>query len=131
MVHDALQTLRLGLSKGPHRVGILVPSPEDGNRSTFRNVLSFIYYSVRWKKSRNPVILGGSLLVYTLVCFPSSRNINPIPNRINLKNPSTKVNSHCQVLAIYTAVVNMSTACLTITDVALEQRVCLFGSFCS
>jgi hypothetical protein len=30
-----VQCLRLALSKGPNRVGIFLPSPEDGNRSSF------------------------------------------------------------------------------------------------
>jgi hypothetical protein len=29
----------LALSKGPNRVGVFLPSPEDGNRSSFRNVV--------------------------------------------------------------------------------------------
>jgi hypothetical protein len=32
------QWLRLALSKAPNRVGVFYPSPEDGNRSTSRNV---------------------------------------------------------------------------------------------
>jgi hypothetical protein len=35
-----VQWLRLALSKGPNRVGVS-PSPEDGNRSSFRNVVFF------------------------------------------------------------------------------------------
>jgi hypothetical protein len=50
--------LRLALSKGPNRVGVSFPSPEDGNRSSFRNVVfSSIQNSGRWTTSRNSVIL--------------------------------------------------------------------------
>jgi hypothetical protein len=35
-----VQRLRLGLSKEPNRVEGSLPSPEDGNRSSFRNVVS-------------------------------------------------------------------------------------------
>jgi hypothetical protein len=46
-------------SKGTNRVGVSLPSPEDGNRSRFRNaVLSAIWNSIRWTKCRNPVILS-------------------------------------------------------------------------
>jgi hypothetical protein len=39
---DYLQWLRLALSKGPNWVGVFSPpSPEDGNRSSFRNVVFF------------------------------------------------------------------------------------------
>jgi hypothetical protein len=31
--------LRLPLSKRPNRVGVSLPSPGDGNRSSFRNVV--------------------------------------------------------------------------------------------
>jgi hypothetical protein len=42
------QYLRLALSKGPIRVGVSPPpSPEDGNRSSFRNVL-FSNYLEFW-----------------------------------------------------------------------------------
>jgi hypothetical protein len=36
---EEVQWLRLALSKGPNRVGVSFPSPEDGNRSRFRNFL--------------------------------------------------------------------------------------------
>jgi hypothetical protein len=36
---ESLITDRLALSKGPNRVGLLLPSPEDGNRSSFRIVV--------------------------------------------------------------------------------------------
>jgi hypothetical protein len=35
---DLVQWLKLALSKGPNRVGVFLPTPEDGNRSTLRNV---------------------------------------------------------------------------------------------
>jgi hypothetical protein len=38
-----LALLRLALSKEPNRVGVSLPSPEDGNRSSFRNFV-FCYY---------------------------------------------------------------------------------------
>jgi hypothetical protein len=44
--------------KGPNRVGVSLPSPEDSKRSSFRNVvLSSIYNSGRWTKSRNQVVI--------------------------------------------------------------------------
>jgi hypothetical protein len=41
------QWLRLALSKGPNRVGVAFPSPEDGNRSSFRNVMFSSYLEFR------------------------------------------------------------------------------------
>jgi hypothetical protein len=50
---------RLGLSNGPNRVCVYLPSREDENRPSFRNVLfSNIQNSGQWTKFRNPVILG-------------------------------------------------------------------------
>jgi hypothetical protein len=37
--NDSVQWLRLALSKGPNKVGTCLPSPEDGNRSSFGNVV--------------------------------------------------------------------------------------------
>jgi hypothetical protein len=37
--HSEFQLLRLALSQGPKWVGVFSPSPEDGNRSSFRNVV--------------------------------------------------------------------------------------------
>jgi hypothetical protein len=51
-----VQLLRLALSKESNRIGVSFPSPEDGNRPSFRNVFLFIYNSERWTKSRNLVI---------------------------------------------------------------------------
>jgi hypothetical protein len=31
--------LRVALSKGPNKVGVILPSPQDGNRASFRNVV--------------------------------------------------------------------------------------------
>jgi hypothetical protein len=45
------------LSKGPNRIGFF-PSPEDGNRSSFRNVvflLSLFLIPGRWIRSENPI----------------------------------------------------------------------------
>jgi hypothetical protein len=49
------QSLRLSLSKGPNRVGLVFPPPEDGNRSNFGNVV-FSSYLEFWKldKVQNP-----------------------------------------------------------------------------
>jgi hypothetical protein len=38
-----VQWSRLALSKGPNRVGVSLPSPEDGNRTCFQNVF-FSYF---------------------------------------------------------------------------------------
>jgi hypothetical protein len=35
------------LSKGPNRVGVSLPSPEDGDRSSFRNVVFSRYLEFR------------------------------------------------------------------------------------
>jgi hypothetical protein len=49
----------LALSKEPNRVCVFLLSPEDGNRSSFRNaVVSSSYNSGRWTESTNPVILN-------------------------------------------------------------------------
>jgi hypothetical protein len=57
--------LRLALSKAPNRVGFSLLTPEDGNRSSFRNVVfSIIYNPRRWTKPRSPVILNA----LTCVC---------------------------------------------------------------
>jgi hypothetical protein len=46
----------LALSKGPNRVGISLPSSEEGTRCSFRNVaFSSNWNSGWWTKSRNPV----------------------------------------------------------------------------
>jgi hypothetical protein len=45
------QLSKFALSKGPNRVGVSFPSPEDSNRSSFRNVVSSIYNSGQWIKS--------------------------------------------------------------------------------
>jgi hypothetical protein len=40
-------TLMLSLSKGPNRVDVSFPSPEDGNRSSLRNVVFSSYLEFR------------------------------------------------------------------------------------
>jgi hypothetical protein len=53
-----LERANLNHWKGLNRVGFSLPSPEDGNRSSFRNIaFSSIYNSGRWTKPRNLVIL--------------------------------------------------------------------------
>jgi hypothetical protein len=49
----------LALSKGPNRVGVSPSSPEDGNRSCFRNVVfsSFLDYRAM-NNVQAPVILS-------------------------------------------------------------------------
>jgi hypothetical protein len=37
------QWLRLALTKGRNRIGVSLPLPEDGNRSSFRNVVFYSY----------------------------------------------------------------------------------------
>jgi hypothetical protein len=39
--------LRLALSKGLNRIGVSLPSPEDGNRSSYRNVAFSNYLKFR------------------------------------------------------------------------------------
>jgi hypothetical protein len=41
LLYLIIQWLNLALSKGPSRVGVSLPSPEDGNRSSFRNAVFF------------------------------------------------------------------------------------------
>jgi hypothetical protein len=62
------QWLRLALSKGPNWLFVFPPNtPEDGNRSSFRNVVFYSSYNTgRWKKSKNPVILKWYTIVRTL-----------------------------------------------------------------
>jgi hypothetical protein len=43
----AVQWLRLALSKGRHRIGVSLPSPEDGNRSSFHNIVFSSYLEFR------------------------------------------------------------------------------------
>jgi hypothetical protein len=67
--YATVQGLRLALSKGHNRVGVSLPSPEDRNRSSVRNVVfSNIYNSRRWTKSRNAAVLLCAIFV-TLICF--------------------------------------------------------------
>jgi hypothetical protein len=47
---------RLILSKGPNRVGVSLPSPEDRNRSSFRNIVFSRYLKFReMMKDKNPI----------------------------------------------------------------------------
>jgi hypothetical protein len=48
LVHllKAITWLRLPLSNRPNRVGICHPSPEDGKRSSFRNVVFFCVFRI-------------------------------------------------------------------------------------
>jgi hypothetical protein len=55
---EVTQWLRLALSERPNRVGV-PHSPEEGNRSRFRNVgFSSFSNTGRWTKSKSPVILS-------------------------------------------------------------------------
>jgi hypothetical protein len=55
----SVQWLILALSTWSNRVWVSLTSPEDGNRSSFRNaVFSSVKNSGCWTKSRNPVILN-------------------------------------------------------------------------
>jgi hypothetical protein len=56
---EVVQWLRLARSKGPIWVGVSPPSPEDGRRTTFRNVVILYVYilSGRWTKSRRQLVL--------------------------------------------------------------------------
>jgi hypothetical protein len=53
-----LEWLRWAVSKVPNRVGVSLSSPEDGNRSSFRNVV-FKYLEFRTidKSAENPAVL--------------------------------------------------------------------------
>jgi hypothetical protein len=55
-----VQWLRLAFSKGPDWVGVL-PSPEDGNRSGFRNVVFSSFYNTgRWTNFKTPTIISNN-----------------------------------------------------------------------
>jgi hypothetical protein len=75
--------MRLALSKGPNGVGVSFASPEEENRSSFRNVVfSSIQNSGPWTTPRNPVILGvthhrqnpldSKRLLVSKLCLPPS-----------------------------------------------------------
>jgi hypothetical protein len=51
--------LRLALCKGPNWVGVFSPSPSpgDGNRSSFQNIISTPKRTRQWEKSKKLVIL--------------------------------------------------------------------------
>jgi hypothetical protein len=53
--------LRLALSKRPNRIGFFLPLPEDGNRSSFRNIVSSHLLSKNriYKTIILPVVLYG------------------------------------------------------------------------
>jgi hypothetical protein len=53
-----VQSLRLALSKEPNRVGVSLSSHDDGNRSSFLNVVFSSYLELKtMDKVHNPVIL--------------------------------------------------------------------------
>jgi hypothetical protein len=54
----SMQWLKLALSERPKRVCVSLPSPEDGNRSSFRNVVFSMYLEFRtMDKVQNPLTL--------------------------------------------------------------------------
>jgi hypothetical protein len=59
-----VQWLKLALYKVPNRVGTIFILPEDGNRSSFRNVVFFRNIG-RWTKSKN-LILSMLFITWTL-----------------------------------------------------------------
>jgi hypothetical protein len=54
---NQVRYLRLALSKGPNRVGISLPLPEDGNRPSFRNV---VFQYLEFRAMDKVQILGSS-----------------------------------------------------------------------
>jgi hypothetical protein len=53
------QSMRLAHTKGSNRIGVSLPSPEDGSESNLHNIVFSIFKNTeRWSKSRNPVILS-------------------------------------------------------------------------
>jgi hypothetical protein len=79
-----VQWLRLALSKGFNGVVAFLPSPEDGNKSSFSNIQN----CGRWKKPRNPVILSvlhhhqnpsDSAIRELVTCFARSRYYFAVP----------------------------------------------------
>jgi hypothetical protein len=52
---EVVQWLRLALSKGPNWVGVFSPpSPEDGKRSSFRNVV--VFWNIGWRKKSRKIL---------------------------------------------------------------------------
>jgi hypothetical protein len=50
------------ISKGPSRLRVFHPSPEDGNRSSFPKVVFSSFWNIgRWTKCKNPLILDVSI----------------------------------------------------------------------
>jgi hypothetical protein len=87
-----VQWLRLALPNRPNRIGVSHPSPEDGNRYSFRNVVFYSFQNTgRCTESGNPVILTywsslnfrNSLVIYSsqwywLVRFESQRHFRQL-----------------------------------------------------
>jgi hypothetical protein len=64
LLTTGVQWLSLALFKGPSRVNITLLSPEDGHRSSPRNVVLSSYLEFRtWTKSTNPAILTDVLVI--------------------------------------------------------------------
>jgi hypothetical protein len=49
-----VQRLRIALSKGPDRVGVSLPSPEEGKRSSFRNTMFSSYLALKKDDGQSP-----------------------------------------------------------------------------
>jgi hypothetical protein len=72
----ANQWLRLPLPKWPNWIGVFPPSPEDGNRSSFRNVVFYSFQNTgHWTKSKNPVILTVTIVSLSKYCNLDARSI--------------------------------------------------------
>jgi hypothetical protein len=61
-----VQWLRLALSKGPNRVGLSLSSPEDGKRSSFRNIAFYSYLEFRTMDAVHKLSDSENLYVFDI-----------------------------------------------------------------
>jgi hypothetical protein len=69
--------LYLALSKGPNRVGYLLPSPEDGNRSNFRKAVCSSYFSFLRHEISTQTCANGKKITATELASPDT-SMTPI-----------------------------------------------------
>jgi hypothetical protein len=90
ILNDYVHWLKLALSKGPNRVGVSIPSPEDGNIQ-FPNRCIFSYLEFRtmdkvqkcstgcYTPSSGPFRLYGKNNFNKLICYKTEVSYNIIP----------------------------------------------------
>jgi hypothetical protein len=96
------ERLKLALSNGPNRVGVSLPSPEEGNNPV-SETLGFLdgYNSGRWTKSINSVILSVIIDFFLMI----SKAI--LMNDIILAD-------NCRRFAQFSEITSMYTSCLRV-----------------